>query len=123
MKLSEIITNPSFKKNTILKINDNNLLYYTEDTVSEFKTSEFNKALYSIIVLSKSSQPIGLILKPKYKWTQFANGVIIEHNFKLKEKPEPVSVDFSFWSDLHIITNVSATMSMLCKSGSETPNY
>lgn len=123
MNLRDIIESKDFVKNTIIPINKKYILYYTEDSLPEFKIAEFNKPLYSLSVLSKSSQPIGIILKPKYKWTLFSNGVIIEHNFKLKEKPEPVSVDFSFWSDLHLVTNVSATMTMLCKSGSETPNY
>lgn len=126
MKLSEILADPSFVISKFKSVPDEapkGVIYFKERDLTDTKQTRINKPLYEVIAFTKEGRTVGILILPKYKWTLYSNGVMIQHsNFKLR-KEAVVNTELSYWSEVHFITNVENTFTMIAKSYSDTPNY
>lgn len=123
MKLSEYLKSPDFKIDSFLNLG-NKILYFEDNSLDKTKQNEIEQTLYKVVFFSRESKNIGIIIIPKYPFTMYRNGVIIEHpNFVLKEHPSLVTVELIFFTKIQFITNQEKTATIIAKSLSDTPNY
>jgi hypothetical protein len=123
MFLSKIFTLKDFKLDSFIAL-ESCILYFKEIGIQNAKKHELDYPLYKVISYSRAGKTIGIIVVPKYKWTVFKNGIIIEHpNFVLSDKISLVTVELIYWTEVQFVTNSEKTATIICKSLSDTPNY
>ncbi len=123
MKLSELLSQPGFSTSKFM-FAPKSVIYFKEANIADTKKQEIDKPLYKVISFNKEGRTIGIIIFPKYKFTLYSNGVIIQHpNFKLPKVAGLVTTELSYWSEVHFVTNAPNTMTQIVKSLSDTPNY